>query len=378
MSRAGQILVAPGRFKGSLTALEAAAHLEAGLYRFKPAARIRSLPIADGGDGTLDAAAGAGFARLPVVVSGPTGEQIKAHYGVRDGTAMIELAEASGLRRLPQGRPDPIHASSRGTGDLIRAALDAECDPLVIGLGDSACTDGGAGMLQALGARLLDRRGRRLESGGAALAALHTIDLDGLHPRLGKVRIVLVGDVDNPLLGPQGAAAAHAAGKGATPAEVTQLEYALQSWAELLAGATGRQLATTPGAGAGGGVGFAALAVLDAEARPGVQVILDLIEFDAQLPGTRLVITGEGSLDSRSRNGKPVVAVAAASARYGIPAVAVAGRSGLSPAQVRSAGLRAAYPLTGLEPDQSVCITRAGPLLEELAATVVAPIWLTR
>jgi glycerate 2-kinase len=378
VTRAGPIIVAPGRFKGSLTASQVAAHVAAGIHRYRPAAQLRLVPIADGGDGTLEAMGWSGFTPVPVVASGPTGEPVKAHYGVRDGTALVELAEASGLRRLPRGLLDPLHASSWGAGELVRAALEADCDPIIIGLGDSACTDGGAGMLQALGARLLDRQGRRLRPGGAALVGLHAVDLDGLHPLLGKARVVMIGEVDSPLLGPKGAAAAHAPGKGATPAEVTQLEYALESWAELLAAATGRELSTTPGAGAGGGVGFAALAVLDAEARPGVELILDLIDFDGLLPGARLVITGAGSLDQQSLAGNAPIAVAAAAARQEVPAVAVAGQSELSPAQLRSGGLRAAYPLTTLEPSAAGRIADAGRLLEELVATVVAPSWLAR
>jgi glycerate kinase len=378
VSRSGHIVVAPDRFKGSLSAPEVAARIAAGLHRFRPAARLRLVPIGNGGDGTLDALVACGFTPVPVLVGGPTGEPIKAYYAVRDGIAVIELAEASGFRRLPWGRLDPVRASSRGTGELIRAALDSGCDQIVLGLDDSAGTDGGAGLLQALGARLLDRRGRKLGPGGGALEDLHTVDLDGLHPRLADVPILLVGDVDNPLLGPRGAAAAYAPQKGATAAEVTELEYALQNWAELLALATGKQRSANPGAGAGGGVGFAALTALDAEVRPGIELILDLVGFDRLLPGARLVITGEGSLDRRSLRGKAPVGVAAAAARRGVPAIAVAGRSSLSPGQLQAVALRAAYPLTDLEPDPEVAVAGAGPLLEELVASVVAPDWLGR
>jgi glycerate 2-kinase len=376
VSRAGHVVVAPDKFKGSLTAPQVAAHVAAGLQRFMPTADVRLAPVADGGDGTLEAVAACGYSLVPVVVSGPTGQPVDAAFARRGGTAVVELAEASGLRRLSYGRLDAMHASSRGTGELMRAALDADCDQIIVGLGGSACTDGGAGMLQALGLRLLDRQGRELGPGGAALQALHAVDLEGLDPRLIGARIVLASDVDNPLLGPKGAAAVYSPQKGATVAEVALLDNALRRWAEVLAEATREDMSRRPGAGAAGGVGFAALAVLDAELQPGIELILDLIEFDELLPGARLVITGEGSLDQQSLHGKAPVGVAAAAARHGSPTIAVAGRCSLSAEEVQAGGMRAAYALTSLEPDSSVCIREAGRLLEELAASVVAPEWL--
>jgi glycerate 2-kinase len=375
MHRIGHIVVAPDKFKGSLTAPAAAASIAAGLHRFRPELEVRSAPVADGGDGTLDAVLACGWSRRPVTVSGPTGEPVEAALGLRDRAALVELADASGLRRLPHGRPEPMRASSHGTGDLIRAALDAGCDQIVLGLGGSACTDGGAGMLQALGARLLDRRGRGLAPGGAALRGLATVDLTGLDPRLAGTRIVLASDVDNPLLGPRGAAAVYAPQKGADRAQVAELEGALRHWAKLLARATGGDRADQAGAGAAGGVGFAALAVLGAELQQGIELILDLIDFDDLLPGAALVITGEGSLDQQSLHGKAPVGVAAAATRHGVPTVAVAGRSTLSAVDLRTAGFDGAYSLMSLEPDASVCMAEAGRLLEELVATVLAPAW---
>lgn len=378
MPEFGHIVVAPDKFKGSLTAPEVAAHVALGLHRFRPAVQLRLVPVADGGDGTLDALAECGFVAVPIVASGPTGEQIKANYGLREGTAVVELAETSGLRRLPLGRLDATHASSHGVGDVVRAALLADCSEIIIGLGDGACTDGGAGLLQALGARLLDRQSRELGPGGAALQSLHTIDLDGLEPGLDQVRITLIGDVGHPLLGPDGAVATQAAEKGATPAEITQLEYALHNWAELLAAATGHDVSSVPGAGAGGGVGFAALAVLGAAVRPGVEFVLELMEFDQRLAGARLVITGEEALDRHSLTGQAAVEVAAAAGRHGVPTIAVTARSSLTGEELRAAGLWAAYSLTGVEPDPSVRSANAGELLEELTATVVAPVWLSQ
>lgn len=378
-SAGGAVVIAPDKFKGSLTAPQVAGHIAAGLRRVHPELPFRLAPIADGGDGMLEAVAAQGFALHHAVVHGPTGEPITAGFGRRGGTAVIELAEASGLRRLPRGRLEPLTASSRGTGDLVRAALDAGCEQIIIGLGGSASTDGGAGLLQALGVRLLDRAGHELGPGGEALAGLHAVDLGGLDPRLGpdgSARVMLASDVDNPLLGPNGAAVVYAPQKGADAAAVDRLEVGLRRWAEVLAAATGEDHAAEPGAGAAGGVGFAALAGLAAQRRPGIELILDLIGFEQLLPGARLVITGEGSLDRQSLNGKAPVGVARAAARHGVPTVAVAGRCLLSADELRAGGLRAGYGLTSLEPDVTVCLTEAGRLLEELVATVLAPAWL--
>jgi len=376
MTQDGHIVVAPDKFKGSLTAQQVASHIAAGLRRFMPAADVRLAPVADGGDGTLAAVVSRGYSLVRVVVSGPTGRPVDAVFAKRAETAVVELAEASGFRRLPDGRPDAMHASSRGTGELIRAALDAHCNQIIIGLGGSACTDGGAGMLQALGMRLLDTHGGELGPGGGALQYLHAVDLDGLDRRLSNARIVLASDVDNPLFGPNGAAAVYSPQKGATVEEVALLDRALRGWAGVLAQASGHDMSRRKGAGAAGGVGFGALAVLGAELRPGIELILDLIDFDSLLLGARLVVTGEGSLDQQSLSGKAPVGVALAAARHGLATVAVAGRCSLSADELRAGGIRAAYALSSLEPDPAVCIRDAGRLLEQLVAEAVAPEWL--
>ena len=198
----GQVVIAPDKFKGSLTAAEVASHLAVGLRRFRADLDIRLSPVADGGDGTLDAVVAGGYDLRAAVVSGPTGQPVDSGFAVREGRAVIELADASGLQRLPAGRFAPMTATSRGTGELVSAALDDGCTTIVIGVGGSACTDGGAGLLEALGARLLDRDGQPLPPGGAALARLEALDLAGLDPRLRRTTVRLASDVDNPLLGP--------------------------------------------------------------------------------------------------------------------------------------------------------------------------------
>ena len=377
------VLVAPDKFKGSLSAVEVAAHVSAGLAAAAPGVEVVRLPVADGGDGTLEAAVSAGYTRVPVRVAGPLGDPVDTGYAVRDGLAVVELADACGLRRLPGGRPAPLQASSRGLGELIRAALEAGCHRLVVGVGGSASTDGGAGLLTALGATFLDERGATLPAGGAALARLARVDLTGLLPAVREAEIVLAGDVDNPLLGPRGAAAVYGPQKGATPGDVELLEAALARLSAAVAAATGvaagplgHPAAAAPGAGAAGGVGFAALAVLGATARPGIELVLELTGFHDRLPGSRLVVTGEGSLDEQTLHGKAPAGVAAAARRAGVPAVAVAGRSLLSPEQLLAAGILRGYALTDLEPDPARCMAEAGPLLERLAARLAAD-WLT-
>ena len=366
-----RVLLAPDKFKGSLSALEVARHLAAGLQASSPEIEVTLAPVADGGDGTLDALVPHGFTVRTTTVTSSLGTPRLASYGVRANTAVIELAEADGLRHLSPGQLKPLEATSYGVGELIRAALDDGCRHLILGLGGSANTDGGAGMLHALGLRLLDEDGRDLAPGGANLRGLVSIDVTGLDPRLTEAEVVIASDVDNPLLGPTGAAAVYSPQKGASPADVSVLEAGLRRWAEFVSHTTGQDLSNHPGAGAAGGVGFGALIFLHATVRPGIELVLDLIDFDELLTGAALVVTGEGSLDEQSLSGKAPVGVAAAAAGRGIPTVAVAGRSRLTADQITTAGFSAVYTLLDREPDVAVCLAEAGRLLEELAVDII-------
>jgi len=373
-SPTGHVLISPDKFKGSLSASQAADHLAAGLARHRPEIPLVTLPVADGGDGTAEAAIAAGFERRTARVAGPTGEPVEAVYAVRGDTAVVELAEASGLHRLPGGRPQPMTASSLGTGQLVLAAVRGGARRIVLGLGGSSCTDGGAGMVQALGARLLDAKGHQLPPGGAALRLLHALDLRGFND-LANLEIVVASDVDNPLLGREGAAAVYAPQKGAGREGVKTLEAGLRRWADLSEAATRRPARDRPGAGAAGGVGFAAMTFLGARVEPGIGYLLDLLGFTRRLADARLVITGEGSLDAQTLRGKAPVGVARAAARANVPVVAVCGRRTLTGEQLRRARISAAYPLTDLEPDVERCISAAGPLLERLTFAI-AEEWL--
>jgi glycerate kinase len=366
---AHRVLVAADKFKGSLTAAEVAERVTTGLRRVVPDLEVESLPVADGGDGTVAAAVAAGFARREVPVAGPLGGEVAAAFALRGGTAVVEMAEASGLQRLPGGVPAPLTASTHGTGELLRAALDAGARTLVLGVGGSASTDGGAGMLTALGARLLDAGGAPVPPGGGGLAALASADLSGLDPRLAEAELVLAADVDNPLTGPKGAAAVYGPQKGASPQDVRALDAALARFAGVLEaslGARAAECAATPGAGAAGGLGHAAL-LLGARFRPGIEVMLDVLGFAPALERASLVITGEGSLDAQTLHGKAPAGVAAAARAAGRQVVAVCGRLALSPGELAAAGVSRAYALTDLEPDMVRCLAEAGPLLERLA-----------
>jgi glycerate kinase len=335
------------------------------------------VPVADGGDGTVDAAVEAGFARVQTVVSGPTGERIEASFALRGKTAVIEVAEASGLRRLVGGRLAPLTASSFGTGELIRAAVEAGCTRIILGLGGSACTDGGAGLAQALGAQMIDTDGHDLAPGGAALLYLHHLNLKPMAELLAGVEIIAASDVDNPLVGENGAAAVYGPQKGATPNDVELLDAALASWASWVEVATGIDAAALPGAGAAGGIGFAALALLGAEVRPGIDLMLELADFDSNADGALMVVTGEGSLDAQSLRGKAPAGVARAAGRLGVPVVAVAGVCELTDAELQAVGIRAAYALSDIEPDVERCMRDAGTLLELLGERIGREVLVT-
>jgi glycerate 2-kinase len=373
-----RVVVAPDKFKGSLAAAEVAARVAAGLADGGFAGDVEILPVADGGDGTVTAAVSAGFRRVELGVRGPVGKSVTASYALRDDTAVIEAAQACGLTLLPPGSLAPLTATSRGVGELILTARRMGAKRIVLGVGGVATTDGGAGLLQALGARLTDVKGRELPPGGAALARLDTLDLASLRD-LSGVEFLLASDVDNPLLGPSGAAAVYAPQKGASPSEVELLEAGLRQWADIAEAAVGAApVRDAAGAGAAGGLGFAALLFLGARMRPGIELLLELASFGSRLDGARLVITGEGSLDAQTLHGKAPVGVARAAAAHdpAVPVVAVAGRCTLTADELRKAGIDRAYALTDIEPDINRCIAEAGPLVERLAEQIAAD-WLT-
>jgi glycerate 2-kinase len=371
MLLAMRIVIAPDSFKGSLTADAAAAAIAAGVGRVLPDAEVLLRPVADGGEGTVAAALRAGYAARGVRVTGPDGSPVEAVFALDADTAVLELASAAGIGLLP--RPAPLTAGTHGVGELVRAALDAGARRIVLGIGGSATTDGGAGMLQALGVRLLEADGAELPAGGAALTRLHRVDAAGLDSRLADVTFIVASDVDNPLTGPAGAAQVFAPQKGASESDVAALDAALGHYAAVLARDLGVDVDAVPGAGGAGGTAAGALAV-GATVVSGAGLVCDLVGLGGVLRGADLVITGEGSLDEQSLRGKAPAEVAARARSAGVPCLALAGAVRLSAEQIGSAGFVAAHALTEMEPDLARCLAEPAPVLTDLAARVV-PGW---
>ncbi|MEO5779803.1 MAG: glycerate kinase [Arthrobacter oryzae] len=376
------VLIACDKFKGSLTAAAVCDNIRAGLLRARPGLDIVAVPIADGGDGTVAAAVSAGFEQVETKVSGPTGTPLTAVFALdrADATAVVEMAQASGLERLPGGVLSPLAATSYGTGELVLAALDAGARTIILAVGGSACTDGGAGFLQALGMSLRAADGTELPDGGGALGRLADVDATSLDPRLAGCHFILASDVDNVLVGPNGAAAVYGPQKGATAADVAHLDAALSRFAGILGRTPGvaPDAGLRPGSGAAGGLGYAAMAVLGAEQRPGVEVVMGFAGFAHVLKGLTagdLVITGEGSLDVQTLSGKAAAGVALAARAAGVPVIAVCGQSKLTPEQLAGIGIAQAYALTDIQQDVRACIEEAADILQT-ATAAIAEDWL--
>jgi glycerate kinase len=345
------VLIAPDKFKGSLTADDVALALERGLLEGAPYARVSRLAPADGGEGSVAAACSGRFSPETITVTGPTGLPVTACVAAyaRTRTVVVEAAAVCGLGVLPYGRTAPLTATSRGIGQAIRYALAGGADTVVLALGGVATTDGGAGLLRSLGAVLAREDGTPIGPGGRGLAALRTADLAEARTALAGVDLVLATDVDNPLLGPAGAAAVYGPQKGATASDVRELDDALGSFVATLEAAgvpDAARLARTPGAGAAGGLGYAGM-LLGGRVRSGADYFLTLLGADEMLAGSDLVVTGEGSLDEQSLSGKLPVALAARARRRGVPVHAVAGRCTL-PADRTASHFRSVQALTDL------------------------------
>jgi glycerate kinase len=365
-----RILLAPQALKGSLTAAEAVQAMARGVRAAAPDAQVIELPIADGGEGTVEAMVAATGGRIiPVTVTGPLGEPVEAFLGMlgegesAEKTAVIEMAAASGLPLVPPERRDPRITTTRGTGELIRHALDLGCRRLLIGIGGSATNDGGAGMVQALGGHLLDEQGQELPPGGAALARLVRIDSETLDPRLRECVVQVACDVDNPLCGPNGASAIYGPQKGATPIIVHELDEALRHYAAIIKRDLGADVLDLPGAGAAGGLGAGLVAFLNAELLPGSRMVLDALHFDAHLAEADLVLTAEGNLDAQTLRGKSVGAVAAAARARGVPVIVVAGGVSDEEHALYEMGIAAIVPLPTYPMPLNEAMSSAAPLV---------------
>lgn len=341
-----KIVIAPDSFKESLTAADVARHIEAGFREIFADADYRRMPIADGGEGTVDALIDAmGGERCRAVVSDPLGRPVEAVYGIaKNGTAIIEMAAASGLHLVAPAQRNPLVTSSRGTGELILAALDAGVRRFIVAIGGSATNDGGAGMLQALGVQFLDKEGRALAPGGEALARLARLDVSTLDARIRESQLEVACDVDNPLIGPEGASAIFGPQKGATPAMIVQLDAALAHYADVMKHDIGADVVALPGSGAAGGMGAALLGVLGARLRPGIEIVIDAIKLADVIRDADLVITGEGCIDVQTAHGKAPVGVAHIASTFGVPVVALGGAVKPGGEAVYEHGIAAVFP----------------------------------
>lgn len=366
-----RIVVAPDSYKGSVSALGVAEAMERGVLKVFPTAEVRKVPIADGGEGTVEALVTATGGKLfTASVRGPLGEPVQAQWGMLgDGrTAVIEMAAASGLPLVPREKRDPRVTTTYGTGELIRAALDAGIRKIIIGIGGSATNDGGAGMAQALGAKFLAPDGTELPPGGGSLRQLQRIDLSELDPRLQQAEITVACDVDNPLCGTRGASAVFGPQKGATPEVVLELDAALQHYAQCAVAATGREVALLAGAGAAGGLGAGLMFFTSAVLKPGVEIVLEAVNFAEVVRDAAFVITGEGRTDFQTAYGKAPVGVAKVAKQFGVPVFCLSGGLGEGADDVLAQGIDATLSVCPAPLSLEECMKQGESLIEEAAA----------
>lgn len=369
-----QVVIAPDSFKGSLSSWEVAKAMERGVQRVVPQAELTLLPLSDGGEGLVDAlVVASGGELLEVDVSGPLGTPVTAKLGLMGGgqTAVIEMAQASGLILVPENERNPLVTTTFGTGELISKALDLGSTHLIIGIGGSATNDGGMGMAQALGFRFLDAQGEPLGSGGGELARLARIDASRMDPRLSDVRIEVACDVNNPLTGPTGASQIYGPQKGATPAMVEFLDAALARYDLILQRDLRQNVGKVPGAGAAGGLGAALMALLGGTLVSGIELVLDVLAFDEKAKGADLVLTGEGKFDAQSAYGKVPVGVARRARELGVPCVVVAGSVLPSAEILHGEGVSAYFSILNQPMSLQEAMTNGAELVENQVAEIV-------
>ena len=361
-----KIIIAPDSFKGSLTAIEAAEAIALGVRNAVPDAECALIPLADGGEGTVQALVQASGGRIvQVPAADPLGNRIQSFFGILgdEWTAVVEMAAASGLTLVPQRRRNPMVTTTYGAGELIRAALDAGCRRIILGIGGSATNDGGIGMIQALGGSFSDDDGREVGFGGRELARIRKIDVSGLDPRLNGIELVVASDVSNPLTGPDGASAVFGPQKGATPEMVSALDAGLRNLAEVIRCDLRIDVESLPGAGAAGGLGAAAIAFLHADLRPGIEIVLEATHFIDQLEGAALVITGEGRVDAQTLRGKAVMGALDAARSKGVPVLVLAGSVDPDGYELLNRGAIAVIPIITEPMGLDVAFACAGELL---------------
>lgn len=372
-----KIVLAPDSFKESLSALQVAESIERGFKQIFPNAEYVKVPMADGGEGTVQSLVDATGGRIiKKTVTGPLGEAAEAFFGIlgNEKTAVIEMAAASGLHLVPATKRNPLLTTTRGTGELIAAALDYNVNHIIIGIGGSATNDGGAGMARALGARFLNSDGLEIGEGGGALSDLAAIDLSRLDSRLADVKIEVACDVDNPLIGPKGASAIYGPQKGATPAIVNQLDENLAHYAAIIEKDLGVKIADVPGAGAAGGLGGGLLAFMQAELSRGVDIVLEAAKLSDIIAGADLVITGEGKIDGQTIFGKTPIGVAKTAKKHGVPVIGIAGNVASDSDVVHEYGIDAIFSIVPGAVSLQEAFLHADEFVERTARNIAA-VW---
>jgi len=374
-----KIVIAPDSFKESLTALHVCEAVEKGIKSHFPDAEISKVPMADGGEGTVQSLVDAtGGDIIQARVTGPLGKEVEAFYGILgDGnTAVIEMAAASGLHHVPVDKRNPLITTTRGTGELILKALDHKVKHIIIGIGGSATNDGGTGMAKALGAKLLDANGAEIKEGGGSLAQLASIDLTNLDSRLAEVKVEVACDVDNPLTGETGASAVFGPQKGATPDMVKQLDRNLAHYAAIVGKEMGIHIQSIPGAGAAGGLGGGLLAFLSAELKPGVDIVIKATQLESYIKNADLVITGEGRIDGQTIYGKTPIGVAKTAKKHSVPVIAIAGSIGAGSEAVYEHGISSLFSVVPGAVTLQEALEKADENIERTAKNVASVISL--
>lgn len=369
-----RIIIAPDKFKGSMSSKKAAEHIARGIISVLPRAELILLPLSDGGEGLVESLVRtADDSIITTEVTGPLGSAVPAKWGVTDNgkTAVIEMAAASGLDLIPTEQRDPFLTTTFGTGELIIAALDQGCSKLIIGIGGSATNDGGAGMARALGVKFLDQSGKQLRNGGVELRQLVSIDQSGLDQRLQKVKTMVACDVENPLTGPQGASYTYGPQKGASPEMIKQLDQALENYARVIKKDLGIDVGGIPGSGAAGGMGAGLIAFLNAELCSGIKLVLDALDIDLHLPGCQLLITGEGKLDAQSTHGKAPVGAARRARKYNVPVAALAGSIEGALETFHREGITACFAIADGPLSLEESISKGPQLIEKKSAELI-------
>jgi glycerate kinase len=365
-----KIVIAPDSFKGSASSQDISIWIKKGLQSEISQCDCVLIPIGDGGEGSLDAVVPSGFQVHQINVTGPINKTVQAKFGIRGKTAFIELAQASGLNHVLDKKFEPLSATSFGTGEVIKAALDLGVEEIILAVGGSACTDAGAGALQALGAHLLDSQGREIPLGGGSLQLCTTIDLSNLEPRIAKTKFIVASDVTNPLIGPHGAARIYAPQKGASAMDVKLLEEGITHFSSI----SGSAHINSAGAGAAGGFGFMALTYLNATVMSGIRVILELINFESAIRDADLIITGEGKFDSQSLFGKAPMGILEIARKHSVPVALICGQTTLNSSDETYKSFHSISTLQSIEPDLKICVDHPGPIIEKISASIAKSI----